>query len=99
MAVWTCDCGRIMYPRHCPQCGAMVDADMPVKGEHRHPVPEEDFSVCVFCSAVSVFTEHGLRLPTDEEWKAAMSLPDTQRALDAISYARAQGVIPDARDE
>jgi len=100
MAVYACEeCGKIMFPRHCPHCGVMVDAELPVEGEHRHAEPEVSVSICVFCSGLSIFTENDLRLPTDAEWREAMAQPDTQLAVATLMYMRARGQIPRARDE
>lgn len=100
MAVYDCEvCGKTMFPRYCPHCGVMVDADMPVAGAHRHPTPEQDVSICVFCSGLSIFTDNGLRLPTDEEWRRAMANEETRRAIAVLSMMRRDGVIPNAREE
>lgn len=100
MATHNCkECGKLMIERHCPHCGAMVDDHMPVHGVHVHPTPEEDVSICVFCSGLAVFTEDGLRVMTDEEWNAAMRNPTTQAALAALGSLRARGRIPNAREE
>lgn len=100
MSVHGCQvCGKTMIERHCPHCGAMVDDHLPVNGVHVHPTPEQDLSICVFCSGLSIFTEDGLRVTTEEEWKAAMSSPEAQAALEALGFLRARGRIPNARDE
>jgi hypothetical protein len=94
MSIEVCEvCGEVVFPRYCPHCGMLVDGATPVDDTHGHPQPE-DISICLYCSGLSVYTQNGLRLPTDEEWKSAMAKSDVQRAVAALSYMRSKGQIP-----
>jgi predicted amidophosphoribosyltransferase len=50
-------------PTPCPCCGAKLDA---ATGGRLAPRPG-DVTICAYCAAPLVFTEGGLRAPTDAE--------------------------------
>lgn len=83
-----------MPPRVCPHCGSRNDGDTVLyTKEHTHPNPD-DLSICLYCSGLSIYTETGLRYPTDEEFAKFMKNDRVQKAIAAMSMLRAEGKIP-----
>lgn len=67
----------------CRTCGKALDASMGVDGKNE-PSPG-DFSVCLYCATVSVFTETGVRRPTRDEDRAMRDSPLLKSIVDAIN--------------
>lgn len=67
----------------CPQCGHVNDAATHLNAEPMTPAAG-DVSICLYCSAVCVFTGEGyaVRLPTAAELAEFMS---TQQIIDALA--------------
>ncbi len=94
-----CECGEVVPDRHCPQCGSKNDANLCATDgvtEHVHPA-SGDVSICLYCSALMIYTEDGLRDPTDEEFSKLRRDPDVQVAIGAIATLRSEGKIPPCR--
>jgi hypothetical protein len=68
--------------RSCPFCKKSTDCDSQVNGDG---VPEVgDVSVCFYCGQVALFTEGGLRKPSDEERSEILADPDVTAAVGAV---------------
>jgi hypothetical protein len=65
----------------CWQCGAIIDGATTFAS--RMPKPG-DVSVCVYCSALAVYTAHGLRRMTKDERDEARSNPAVRRVVRAV---------------
>lgn len=88
------ECGHPMPPRRCLQCGTAVEAHTNVTtGQHSHPVPEQDVSICAYCSSLSMFTESGLRELTDEEWRYLMEDEGVCKAVMMANHLRQTGRV------
>jgi len=70
-------------PTTCPSCQHVIDGAGRVTGDSR---PEAgDFTVCVYCASVAVFTETlMLRTLTDEERAIAETEPDLNEMVRLI---------------
>lgn len=80
----TCEtCGKPVVPRYCPACGTLIDGHTEVHLEDVCPAPG-DVSVCVYCCAVSVFTETSLRTPDLKELDEILADPEMQKAIYAV---------------
>lgn len=75
----------------CPSCGNVLDGATEVHGSDASPPGEGDLSICVYCSALSVFTGIGLdkRKPTKDELRTALSDERVRLVLAAINVANA----------
>ena len=81
-------------PTPCPQCGAVNDTADGV--EHEEAPTPGDISVCMYCAAVTVFTNDlKLRTPTSEEMANIRSdaeiwatIKEAQRAIHAAFSSR-----------
>ena len=61
----------------CPGCQRRIDMHTPADGQSS-PGPN-DFSICLYCNAISVYTDDmTLRAATDEERETVESLPEFQ---------------------
>jgi hypothetical protein len=75
----------------CPYCGKATDADAPAPGTDENvgaPGPG-DVSVCFYCAGISIFTETGLRKPTEDERAELLDDPDVIEAAAAVLGYRA----------
>ena len=91
-----CLCGDRVPKRHCPQCGSPNEAHSCINDigvEHTHP-EAGDVSICLYCSALMIYTEDSLRDPSREEYLALMRNEEIRRILASLSYLRANGDIP-----
>ena len=81
--------------RTCPQCGYRVDSESRVYGEGRDTgYKAGDVSICLYCSAVNIFTADGLlRVPDAAE----LDETNVQNALTRWLVFRAAGKIPQGR--
>lgn len=67
--------------RRCPVCSAVADGCTTVGGEQIPPNPG-DFSMCLSCGAVCVFTEDlEFRLPTGVEAAEILTTPEIVKTM------------------
>lgn len=84
------DCGQPIIPRYCLGCGMLIDAHTQVA-----VCPEPgDVSICLYCSQVAIYTQSGLRWPTDAEHDQIMADPKMQKAIWAAAEWRRRGTPP-----
>jgi hypothetical protein len=79
----------------CPGCNSENDRAKVIIEEQKHQYPEAgDYSVCLYCNYICVFTGNGLetRKPTKDELLEAVNDEDVRYA---IRYAVAFRVLKD----
>lgn len=64
----------------CPHCGKLNDDHWNSSGQRSHPIPG-DVSLCVYCGKLGIFTQDGIRKPTEDETRNLYQEPAVQRAL------------------
>lgn len=72
----------------CPHCGRVNDHHRS-DGEDKKPDPG-DVSLCWKCGGAAIFTENGVRMPTEEENRDISQDPDVKR----FRYAMAEALTP-----
>lgn len=68
----------------CPWCGRENPLHTSATGQEHRPPREGNPSICWGCGRLAIFTESGLRLPTEEE--SARALEEGLQA--AVNYWR-----------
>ena len=71
---------------HCPACDVPISASSPLDETEEAPPEEGDFSICIVCAAILVYTKAlELRLASREELiEALMEFPEIRRAREII---------------
>lgn len=77
------DRGIRIPERRCPHCDYKLTGTATMKGPVQAPVPG-DYSICIECAGVAVFTEEGFRKLTVVEAMSAAADPEIQRCQKAI---------------
>lgn len=71
----------------CPHCGRVNDQH--ATDEPKEPT-EGDVSLCWKCGGAAIFTDDGVRLPTEDEEREISQDPDVKR----FRYAMAEALTP-----
>jgi hypothetical protein len=82
--------------RRCRICGELHNSTRNAQEGHTRPPQPGDFSICINCAAISVFTEDlGLRAPTDEERGEVVDEPMMMTAITFIKLRGRREVEPE----
>lgn len=74
------NCGQPRVPRHCLECGALIDGHTAV--DLSEACPESgDVSVCLYCCNIAFFTDTGLRAPSTAEREKLLADDDLTKAV------------------
>lgn len=74
-------------PVQCPICEKKLDGFSATDGDDRLPEPG-NVALCYYCSSIGIFTEDGLRLPTEDEALAIYADPDIEKARTVMRLSK-----------